>query len=704
MDYSNAVADPLPREQWLPWAQTAVGVHVVLSLLLFVVGIPQFFQILVTPCVRECQYFLQLKTAEIANLHSLGWTLEDYALYQIGQEFLYLITFSLVSAVIFAKLVRQRDTRAWYGLLAAFGLISIGTILLSETSLATNVALGGNWQVLYEVLKGSAYVAFMAFCILFPDGRFVPPWTRWLIIASIVWMATWIVLPIPALDPAESVGIYLSMTMLALMLAAQIYRYRRVSTATERQQTKWFIFGFGVVLASIMLWSTLTITFSPPTGAGRLAANLFGQGLLALFPVVFAACIGISLLRYRLWDIDIIVNRTLVYAMLTALMVALYALIVSGLGRLFHTDDTFAFSLLATGVIAVLFQPLRGGLQSAVNRRLFGERDDPARVLTRLTDQLEAHAGESLLDTLVGTVAVSLRLPYVAIRLPAQKGGFAVAAQVGKRPTHVETFPLLHQQDAIGELEVGLRSPGEALSTADHQLLGSIALLTAATVRTIQLTDEVQEARVRTVSAREEERRRLRRDLHDGLGPMLAGQGLKLGAARQLLRTKPEVAERLLDEVISQSENTVTEVRRLVYALRPPTLDEFGLVQAIREHVEALRMGIPLKITLNAPDDLPDIPAAVEVAAFRVFQEALNNVVRHAQAQECIITIQVGDSMEISIQDDGVGLAADRSSGVGLVSMRERAAEVGGVCRMESRSGHGVCVRLSLPLPNGDAS
>ncbi len=229
-------------------------------------------------------------------------------------------------------------------------------------------------------------------------------------------------------------------------------------------------------------------------------------------------------------------------------------------------------------------------------------------------------------------------------------------------------------------------------------MLAAIARLTATTARTIQLTDQVQEARIRTVSAREEERRRLRRDLHDGLGPVLASQGLKLAAARQLVREKPDIAERLLDDVMRQSENTVAEVRRLVYALRPPTLDELGSVEAIREHVDVTAANAGVQITVVAPDTLPEIPAAIEVATFRVVQEALNNVIRHAQAQCCAIMIAACDGLHIRIEDDGVGLPTETRSGVGLQSMRERAAEVGERCVIENRAQGGVTVQLSLPL------
>lgn len=681
----------------LPFAKGAVWIHIFVSLLFFALGTPIFYTVLTTPCRAECASALQLHPQEVAILSEIGWTLSGYAIYQIAQEVLYLLSFSILGILIYINLAKPAAENPWYGLIATLGLISIGTILLPETSTAVR-SLGPVWQDLYDLLKAAAFVAFLSFCILFPNGRWAPRWTRWVVVAICIWMICWLVLPFPELDPDRDVGVFFSLIALVSMLVAQVYRYRRLSAPIERQQTKWFVFGFGSVVGAVLLWTILFVLLDPPPGEMRLLINLQGQGFLALFPTLFAVCIGVSLLRYRLWDIDLIVNRTLVYGVLTASVVVVYAFLVSGLGLLFQNEDNFAASLLATGVIAVLFQPARTWIQGATNRWLFGEREDPASVLTRLTSQIEAtHSDDSLLSTLVKTIASSLKLPYVGLWLQ-EENTIDLVAETGQQPDSVEMLPLLHQQMPIGRLVVARRSPGEAFSDADLVLLSAIARLTATTARTIQLSDEVQEARVRTVSAREEERRRLRRDLHDGLGPVLASQSLKLAAARQLLRSDPGAAERLLDEVMAQSESTVGDVRRLVYALRPPTLDELGLTEAIREHVQNVATTQDLRITIDAPEDLPEIPAAIEVAALRIVQEALNNVIRHAQASHCAVSIRINGSLQIRIEDDGVGMAPDAVRGVGLLSMRERAAEVGGVCEIESGRNGGLLVRLSLPL------
>ena len=199
------------------------------------------------------------------------------------------------------------------------------------------------------------------------------------------------------------------------------------------------------------------------------------------------------------------------------------------------------------------------------------------------------------------------------------------------------------------------------------------------------------------VNAREEERRRLRRDLHDGLGPQLATLTLKLDAARNLLGTEPQATNTLLAGLKTQVQAAISDIRRLVYDLRPPALDELGLIPAIREGTTNYSQN-GLSISVEAPKNLPPLPAAVEVAAYRIVQEGLTNVVRHAKAHACRVRLSVDHELELEITDDGVGLPEGRHAGVGLSSMRERAAELGGTCLAESLSGGGTRMLARLPL------
>jgi signal transduction histidine kinase len=212
------------------------------------------------------------------------------------------------------------------------------------------------------------------------------------------------------------------------------------------------------------------------------------------------------------------------------------------------------------------------------------------------------------------------------------------------------------------------------------------------------LTADLQQSRTRLVTAREEERRRLRRDLHDGLGPTLASLTFKIDAARNLLTQDSARADRLLEEVREQTQETLAQIRRLVYDLRPPALDELGLLSALRE--QAAPSGHQgLQILIEAPSCLPPLPAAVEVAAYRIAQEALTNVVRHAQARHCLLRLGLGDRvLTLQITDDGKGIAPLHHIGVGLLAMQERASELGGGCTITRGACGGTTIQVTFPL------
>jgi signal transduction histidine kinase len=489
------------------------------------------------------------------------------------------------------------------------------------------------------------------------------------------------------------------------LLYGQIYRYRNVSTRQQKQQIKWVAYGFALFFALQILTSIpWLLSFSLPPTAPFPLWMAAGSVIWFLSIAIIPTSLSIAVMRYQLWDIDIIINRTLVYGGLSLLIVGLYALVVGGLGTLFQVQGNLLIALLATGLVAVLFQPLRARLQRGVNRLVFGERDDPLAALSNLGRQLEtAMAPEKVLPTLVRTIAKTLKLPYVAISL-RKNGNMETIAKFGKPVIEVISLPLAYQGERVGQLLVTPRSPSEPFSTAEMQLLSNIARQAGAAVHAVQLTADLQRSREHLVTTREEERRRLRRDLHDGLGPTLAGQTLKLDAALDLVEKDPAAARSLLLDMKSQTQDTVTRIRRLVYDLRPLALDDLGLAGALQAHIYQMEGATNgLRISINVPDGgLPPLAAAVEVAAYRIAQEGLTNIVRHAQAKECQLRLSLlrGNirALRLEIIDDGIGLPRQHHPGVGMNSMRERAAELGGTCVIEPRTGGGTRVLACLPL------
>jgi signal transduction histidine kinase len=414
---------------------------------------------------------------------------------------------------------------------------------------------------------------------------------------------------------------------------------------------------------------------------------------------------GNAILRYRLFDIDIIINRTLVYGSLSASVIVLYALLVGGLGALLNTQGNFAISLAATGLVAVLFSPLRERLQRGVNRLMYGERDDPYGVLSRLGRRLEGTlAPEAALSTIVETVAQALKLPYAAIALKQDDGGFAVAAEYGTPVSDPVVLPLAYQRESVGQLVLAPRAPGETFSSSDRRLLGDLARQTGVAVHAVRLTADLQRSREQLVKAREEERRRLRRDLHDGLGPRLASFTMMSEAARDLVPNDPARAQEMMECLAEQAQAAVADVRRLVYALRPPALDALGLMGALRSQmIHQDHNG--LLIATYGPEELPALPAAVEVAAYRIALEALTNVVRHAEARNCMVHLGMNEKLSelrLEVEDDGRGIEENRRAGVGLTSMRERAEELGGSCTVEAVPSGGTRVRAFLPCARDD--
>jgi signal transduction histidine kinase len=416
----------------------------------------------------------------------------------------------------------------------------------------------------------------------------------------------------------------------------------------------------------------------------------------------------IAILKYHLYDIDVVINRTLVYGALSASVVGIYVLTIVALGALFQAQGNLGVSLVATGLVAVLFQPLRSRLQRGVNRLMYGERDDPYAVISRLGRRLEATlAPEAVLPTLVETIAQALKLPYAAILLKEDEE-FRTAAAYGSPRGEPETLPLEYQREEIGRLVLSPRAPGEGFSDADRSLLEDLARQAEVAVHAVRLTADLQRSRERLVATREEERRRLRRDLHDELAPTLAALGLDAATVGELIATDPKEAAFANEKLRSAIRATVGDVRRLVYDLRPPALDELGLVEAMRQRASRLGVGDEgFLATVEAPDELPPLPAAVEVAAYRIVQEALTNVSRHARASACTVRLACADgrTLTIEVTDNGVGLPDTPEGGVGLSSMRERAAELGGECEIVRSwpSGTRVFARLPFrePLPEG---
>ena len=522
---------------------------------------------------------------------------------------LVLLVFATVGALIASR--HPQNPIGWIfctsTLLSALGVFLLEYAVYALITVPGSLPAGALMGVFGGWARGMGWFLMLTFLLLlFPNGHLLSPRWRPLAWLIVVLLAAFTITSLlaPYLsdirlttvhNPIEIPGAsdlfvlltaLLSLGLLATIIpciVAVVLRFRRVR-GDQRQQLKWF--AYGMTLSILMLIVIVIVIFS----------NVSSSPLTTLPFYLAVICIpistGIAMFRYRLYDIDMLINRTLVYGVLTLLVVGIYVLVVGYLGALFRTSGNLLIELLATALVAVLFQPLRVALQRGINRLFYGQRDEPYAIIERLGSRLEATlAPDAVLPTIVETVAEALKLPYAAVQLQ-QEGELVIAASYGKQKEELLALPLVSQRETIGQLLLAPRAPGEGFTPADVRLFSELSRQVSLAAHAVRLTSDLQRsnehliaARTNLVIAQEEERRRLRRDLHDGLGPTLAALTLKVGAARKLLARNPAEVETLLLELNSDIETTVADIRRLVYNLRPPALDDLGLIGAIRERV-----------------------------------------------------------------------------------------------------------------------
>jgi two-component system NarL family sensor kinase len=540
--------------------------------------------------------------------------------------------------------------------------------------------------------------------LLFPDGRLTAPgtplrrrtrWltrTCWVMLAglvgyalfspSLVNISTSAVIPNPIGVPGGGIFLAFVLTLGLVMAMTCAHLCGRVRAAETPDQRR------ALTLAAVAA-AFVPAAFLACLGIGLAGGDTAQVGVVEnIGAVAVAAASWYGIIRYGLFDSRAVLSRTLLYGSLTVVVVAVYLAATALLRRLFAGDMP---AVVAAGLAALAVLPLRDLLQRRVNRLVFGLRDDPVAAFGLLGVRLDAAAApEEVLPAVVRTVGEALRLRCVSIEVGAEEtarwGQWVDGARL--------ELDLPFAGESIGRLTVQSRDPGEPFGAAERSLLESLARQVSVAARAVALTQALQSSRERLVATREEERRRLRRDLHDGLGPTLAGIALGIDTARRALPdgTSPGTTD-LLTSLREEAERAVTDIRRIAYNLRPPVLDERGLVGAIREH--ANRVGGAIVVV---PVPLPPLPAAVEVAAYRIAVEAMTNASRHAPGTAIEVSLSVNGRLELQVADAGAGLPPGFRAGVGLRSMRERAAELGGECELNPREPHGTVVRASLPL------
>lgn len=634
---------------------------------------------------------------------------------------------------ILAAIVLHHDPRQRFGwVLAGFALFW-ATDGLAQSYVQAGLTAESAWPAmtfaLWYLLRFGAYLTAVVAVLLlvFPTGRLLPGAWRVASVAALVGLAlsgaAVIVAPAEGgravadlppgvdLDPTTiealrghgdtvmSLGVSLGVACFFFALLTVVVRYRR-SAGIERDRMRWLLWSVLVIVGVMVLGAVFPMPVAEYTGA--FAAT-----------VAPPAAMTVAIVRPTLVPIQDLLARTVVVTVVVAALVAADLAVLAALTALLDDDLTRAQVIAVVLAVAVLlYGPLRHRLSAAVRRRMLGERHDPYDALTALSAVLETTDDPAAqLEATARAVARAFAIDYVRIEvttdadlpgagLPGDPA--ALVGVVGTRPTEVRKLDVSHRGVRIGGLILPRRGLRARLSARDEELVADLVRQAVAAARTSLLAAEVQRSRQALVAAREEERRRIRRDLHDGLGPALSGMVFGLEAARLRLASDPEGAAGQLEVIAGQAQAVVGDVRRLVHDLRPPALDDRGLVGALVQQAD--RLGLELAVTGDLDLAGGPLPAGVEVAAYRIVGEALTNVARHAGSPRVRLHLaRRPGHLEVEVIDDGRGITPQMTPGVGLLSQRERARELGGSVRVTSTPGGGTTVRACLPL-GADAS
>jgi signal transduction histidine kinase len=630
------------------------------------------------------------------------------------------VTISTIGALVASR--RPENPIGW--LVSAAGLAVVFDILAGDY--ATSVALApagmhppgaalAGWLV---NLLNLNYALIVPTLLLFPDGRL--PSARW---RPALWLATasaatagagLALLPgllggapstvnstgvsgaggAPAL--LRDVGTAGLLVCIVLAAAALVLRFRR-AWGDERQQLKW------VAYAGVVWILGLVGSFVAPRAWAPVV-----QVVYILLLAGFVLALGVAILKHRLYDVDRVITRTLAYGALAVVITAVYVGVVAGLGVFAGTrgEPNLGLSLLATALVAVLFQPLRERLQRVANRLVYGQRASPYEVLAGFSRRLAgALSVDEVLPRLAEAAARGVGAARAEVRVAVPGGHDQAAAwpDDGVAASFERVVPVHHQGELVGKIAVTERQ-GRPLAGAEHALLRDLAAQVGPALSNVRLAlalrtqaDELRASRQRLVAAQDAERRRLERDLHDGAQQDLVAVAVNARLAREVLRTVPAEAEGLLDEVVAQAGMALATLRDVARGIFPPALVDQGLAAAVEAHLAKARWPAGLE-TEGAVAGARYAPA-VEAAVYFCVREAVQNVAKHAPGAPATVRLAAVDGgLSFTVADRGPGFdPADAHGGTGLQGMADRLAAVGGAIELRSQPGQGTVVSGRVP-------
>jgi signal transduction histidine kinase len=499
-----------------------------------------------------------------------------------------------------------------------------------------------------------------------------------------------------------------------VLAAVGLITNTRRSQGERRQQLKWFMYAAALSAIGLGVYEVSVFTAGPSTALAQAGSVLVILGLCAL-PISAA----VAVFKYHLYDIDVVISRTLVYGSLAALITGVYVAIAVGIGALIGSGGkpNLGLSILATAIVAVGFQPIRARLQRVVNRLVYGKRANPYEVLSRFSGQVaETYAADDVLPRMAkvlcegtGAATATVWLRAGAQLRPVATSPRAVDAlhAVAIDGTHLPLIPgadtsapVLHQGDLLGALTITKRR-GEPVTPIEQKLLDDLALQAGLVLRNVGLTAELLErledlraSRQRLVSAQDVERRRLERNLHDGAQQNLVALKVKLGLAELLLQKDIDQARSTLEQLKTDVDEAIEALRDLARGIYPPILADQGLRAALES--QGRKATVPVTVESGA---LARYAPNVEATVYFCVLEALQNTQKYADASHATVRLAFEEgALQFEVEDDGRGFdPATVGKGAGLINMADRLDAVGGHLDIEARPGHGCRIRGSLP-------
>jgi signal transduction histidine kinase len=647
----------------------------------------------------------------------------------------YGIAFSLVTSGVGAVIASRRSDNAIGWILCGIGVLAACVIAFgAEYARWALIQEGGRppgglyaawlqeWAWMPSIL-GLAVVAW-----IFPDGRFLSRRWRGAMVVAVALSA--IPLTLNALLPRltifagfrNPVGIdaswiqgaangasFLLLPTIVGGVVAAARRFRHGSTET-RQQIKWLVLSVGFVGAALLYYVT-AITIG--VGQDPVGSDTFGKVIEYLAIASFLGVpisIGLGVLKYRLYDIDVVINKAVVYAALAVFITVVYVAVVVGVGTAVGaTGDPF-LSAVAAAVVALAFQPARRASQRLANRVVYGRRATPYEVLAELGDRLAGeYASEDVLDRIAATLAGGIGAERVVVWLHVGSGLRPAASWPtdGEAPATVgnvvdalaldvdgmRAFPVRHQGDLLGAIGVS-KPASDPITEADERLVTDLAGQAGLVLRNARLIEDLRASRQRLVAAQDLERRRIERNIHDGAQQQLVALAVKMRLADAMIGKDEARAHELIAQLQAETTDAIDTLRDLARGIYPPLLADKGLVAALE--AQARKSAVPVEVS---PDGVSRYPQEIEAAAYFCVLEALQNIAKYANASRARVELRATDGgLAFTVQDDGVGFENTAKRGSGLTNMQDRVDALGGRIDVRSAPGHGTVIAGWLPL------